>query len=300
MISQLNASTQQFLLNLDRIKARADKAQQQISSGHRISAASDDPERLGSILSTGAELERVTQVSQNLDRVKGEVDTSEQSLESAVKMLEQANTIGLSGASSPKSATERSMMADQVQGILEQMVSLADTTQAGRYLFSGDSEQTAPYQVDLTQPNGVTAYAGSASTRRVEDASGQTFAVGLTADEIFDAPGDASVFGALNQLRVALKANDAAGVQAVLPKLTAAQNQLNVELARSGNMQNTVNSSIDFAQKKKLSLTTALSALADTDIVEAAMESQSAALEQQASMSARAMIPRKSLFDYLG
>jgi flagellar hook-associated protein 3 FlgL len=300
MISQLNASTRQFLLNLDRIKARGEKAQQQMSSGRRISSVSDEPVRVGAILSTGAELQRVSQVAENLNLVKAEVDTGEQALESAVKSMEQARTLGLNGANSLRTAAERGTLAMQVKNVLEQMVSLAGSAQAGRYLFSGDSEQTAPYQVDLSQPNGVTPYAGSASTRRVEDASGTTFPVGLTAEEIFDDPGGSSVFAAVNQLRVALEANDQTGVQAALPALQAAQNHLNVQLARFGNMQNTVTSAIDAAAKKRVSVTTALSGLADADIVEAALDFQNATLQQQAAMSARSMVPRRSLFDYLG
>ena len=52
--------------------------------------------------------------------------------------------------------------------------------------------------------------------------SGGTFAVSQSAQQIFDTPSGASVFAAVNWLRVALQANDQAGITAAVTALSAA------------------------------------------------------------------------------
>jgi flagellin-like hook-associated protein FlgL len=75
MISRVDASTEQFINSLERTRARLAKAHEQMSSGTRISSVSDDPDRLGAILSTDADLKRVQQIVYNLSQSKAEVDT---------------------------------------------------------------------------------------------------------------------------------------------------------------------------------------------------------------------------------
>ena len=60
------------------------------------------------------------------------------------------------------------------------MVDLSNTQVQGRYIFSGDQDQTPAYQINTgTDPigNGVTQLATSASTRQVEDPEGGAFPV---------------------------------------------------------------------------------------------------------------------------
>ena len=90
----------------------------------------------------------------------------------------------------------------------------------GRYVFGGDQDATPPYDVDLTAANGVARLTNAPATRRVEDASGGSFAVTKSAQEIFDARNaddtlaSDNVFAALNSLRTGLLANDTTQITA--------------------------------------------------------------------------------------
>ncbi len=92
------------------------------------------------------------------------------------------------------------------------MVSLANTNINGRYIFSGDTDQTAPYTFDPTQNDPVSAYQGAASTRVAMAPDGTTFPLALTAQQIFDSSDPATnAFTAINGLVTALNNNDQAG-----------------------------------------------------------------------------------------
>ena len=57
----------------------------------------------------------------------------------------------------------------------------------GRYIFSGDQDSQASYAFDSTQPEGVQQLLTGSSTRMIQSVDGTSFAVALTAQQIFDA-----------------------------------------------------------------------------------------------------------------
>jgi flagellar hook-associated protein 3 FlgL len=299
MINSINPSADSFLADIDRLQAKSDRAQRQLSSGLRVTKASDDPDQVASMLDISASLARNEQIGVNLGRVKTEVDGSEQALSAAVSTLEQVSVVGAQGATFSQTAATRASLASQVQDLLERLVVNANTSVEGRYVFSGDADQTAPYAIDLATATGATPYAGSAATRQVEDPRSGVFSVSQTAQQIFDAPG-ASVVGAVNALRVALLANDDAGITAAIGALRTAHDHLSQSLSSYGSIQNDVADAIAEVKTIGLRLTTSLSAIRDADLVSATLELNEARLGIDAAFSARARVPRTSLFDFLG
>ncbi len=315
MIRALDSSAQRFLADLERIQQRVDRAQRQISSGLRIATASDGPDQVGDLLAAKARLDQAVQVRLNLGRVRAEVDTGEQALQSAVKVLERALTLGVQGANATQTPASRQTLGAEVQALLEQMVALAATRVEGRYIFSGDADQTAPYTLDLAAPNGVSAYAGAQATREILHPAGTRFRIARSAQEIFDDP-SAGVFAALNALRVALENGPSvppgdpdyqnqfdaqtAAIEQALTQLRQAHEHLNVELGFYGTLQNKVEEAVNFAHKLEVREQNLLSAIRDADVTEAALALSQATTHQQAALAARAQMRRGSLFDYLG
>jgi len=300
MINSINPSADNFLIDINRLEARAERAQRQLSSGLRVSQPSDDPVQVSNILQLSSAVARNDQIGANLNLVKAEVDGGSQTLSTAVLTLEKISVLGTQGANFDQTAETRAGLAAEVQDLLQQLVVAANTAIGGRYVFSGDSDQTQPYALDLTTATGVTAYAGSAATRQMEDPRGGTFPISQTAQQIFDAPGAASVFGAVNSLRVALLANDQAGVTAAVGALSAAHDHLGQSLSYYGSIQNEVDDGISQVKTIGLRLTTNLSALRDADLTGASIELNNAKVSLDAAFSARAKVPRTSLFDFLG
>jgi len=301
MIDSLNSAAQSFLMGLSQIQQRAQRAQTELTTGLKINTVSDAPDQIAGLLQTRSDLARTQQITDNLGRVKTEVDTAEEGLQSAVTLMQRAQTLGAQGASDVSSSDTRQNLADEVGSILQQLVSTANTTVEGRYIFSGDSDQQAPYSVDLSQTNPVSSYQGSAATRQVQAADGSTFTVAMTAQDIFDAPTAAdNVFVSINNLRQALLNGDTSGISSALADVQSSSGYLNQQLAFYGTVQDRVASATDFAQTYSTQLQTQLSGIQDADEAEAITELTQAQTQQQAALVSRAQIPRTSLFDYLG
>ena len=300
MIQDLRANSEMFLAAYNRILDRAGRATEQITSGKRVNSPSDDPDQVTNILLMRASLDRASQIGRNLSRIQSETDVAEQALSNAVTVLESINTLGTQGATGTQTAEARQPIADQVESLFGQLVQLANTSQEGRYIFHGDNDQTAPYSVDPAQANGVSVYDGATATRQALHPSGTTFAYSKTAAEVFDNPAAGkNVFQVVNDLRLALEANDSAGIGTAMASMRTVQNHLSSGLAYYGSVQKTVAAAVESSSELETQCQTSLSGLEDADITEAILELSQAVTHRDAALAAKAKLPQTSLFDYL-
>src|SRR5215831_10691143 len=137
MISNLTPSAEAFLTNMERVQRNIQEASRQASSGKRVNVASDAPHEVDTILQLRSDQTRNTQIQSNLGLAKAEADAADTALASAVKIMDRARTLGAQGANFTLDATGRKSIADEIQSLQEQMLSISRTTVQGRYIFSG-------------------------------------------------------------------------------------------------------------------------------------------------------------------
>lgn len=309
-MSGIPSSTEKFLIDINRLQKRSAKAQQQLASGLKISKVSDSPDDISRLLAARANLSSVVQTQQNLGRVKVEVDTAEKALQNGVGLIERARILAAQGSNDLQGQATRRQIADELQGILERLVTVASTAVEGRYVFSGDADQTPPYSIDLAVPNGVSAYQGAPANRKVADANGLLFSTAQSADLIFDsADPEQNVFGAVNGIRRALLAVDnppdppdptIPTVSEALHRLDTAGRYLNQRLSTYGLIQNRVRESLDGASRLEISQRAQIAEIEEADLAQAAVELSQTRINLEAALQARASNPRRSLFDVLG
>jgi flagellar hook-associated protein 3 FlgL len=306
MIPSVDPSAQLFLADLSGVQSQIDRATRQISSGLKIQQPSDAPDQLGTLLQIRSDLDRNTQVTANLAEVKSETDSAESSLETAAQLLDRATTLASEGASTTQTAANRLAAVQEVQGILQELVGLSNTAVQGRFVFSGDQAPSPSYSINLANPNGVNRLVTPTATRQIEDASGVTFTVALTAQDVFDHrnPDDSlasdNVFAAVNGLLTSLQNNDQPGVISALNSLHSAAGYLATQLSFYGSVQNRIQGAQTFASAQQVQLQTQLSQTQDADITQAAIDLTQSNTHLNAALSAEAKQPRTSLFDFLG
>ncbi len=300
MISNLSSRNEQFLANMDRIQGRIDKANAQVSSGLRITVASDAPDEVGPLLQSRAELAVAEQAKANLNRVQGEVDSAENALQSVIKLAERARVLGAQGQTGTQTAATRASIAAELEGVFRQIIGAANANFDRRFLFAGNNDQVQPFTLDLSQPDGVTPYAGTAATRSVPDSNGVLIPVARSGQEIFNSPTSSqNLFGAIISLRTALLANDETALATANQTLGWTIEHVNTELTRYGHSQNDLASAISIAEKKTLDLKTAISNTEDADLADAILQLQTGQTARQAALQAKGQEDRRTLFDFL-
>jgi len=273
-----------------------------------VNKASDAPQQIGDIFQTRADLANATQAEKNLNLVKAQADAADSALQSAIQLLDTASTLGLQGGGDPATAnaSQQATLANQVQGLISQMVAISRTTVDGVYIFSGDQGGKPAYQVDPSSPNGVDRLITTqAATAEAADATGITFQVAKTAQDLFDKR-DASdnftpqnVFAALQNLQTALQAGNTTTIAQAVDGIHTASAYLNQQLGFYGAAQNRIDSAITLAQKFQVQDQAQLSNLQDADVPSAALQLTQATTALNAAMSAQAKRPTTSLFDFL-
>jgi flagellar hook-associated protein 3 FlgL len=301
MISPLSASSQAFLAGLNQIEQRELQAQTELTTGLQINVVSDAPDEISPLLQTRSDLSQAQQITSNLGIVTTEVNSAETALQSAVSLVDSAQSLGTEGASDLASGDTQQNVAEQLGTTLQQLVALANTTVGGRYIFSGDSDQTQPYTIDLTQTDPVSAYQGSAATRQIQTSNGSQVAISLNAQTIFDsADSSTNVFTSINNLRqVLLNNGSASAVSSALADVQTSDTYLNQQLAFYGNVQDEVASASNDAQNNTTQLQTQLSGIEDANEAAAITQLTEGQTAQQAALVSRAQLPKTSLFDYI-
>jgi flagellar hook-associated protein 3 FlgL len=305
MIARLDPSSQILLDSINATQRDLNKAQNQVSSGLRITRASDDPQAIADLLAARSDLAQVTQVDNNLTKVQGEVQTADGVIQNAVQLLENAGVLATQGATGTSTAAQRTILANQVDSILQQIVGISRTQANGEYIFSGDQTQTPPYQIDPSSPTGVQQLVTSPATRLIQDPSGLTFAVSKTAQELFDARDGSNnvttgnVFAALNDLKTALAANNTSGIQAAATEVNAALDYLNPQAGFYGAVENRVTTALDLAKKFETQDQAQIGSAQDADIAAAALQMTQDTTHLNAALASAAKQPTTSLFDYM-
>ncbi len=301
MIRSLDAATNRFLDNLRDLNSRLERGQQLVASGRRVSAPSDAPDSVVSLVSAKAGLSRLAQIQMNLNRFRTEVDSAEGVLQQAVRLFDRVRTLGMTGASGIQTTVTRQGIADEIRSLLERMIGIANTEVDGRFVFAGDADQTPPFKLDWSGTPPWSTYQGSAASRAAIHPTGVTFRVSLDAQWIFDNSDPAiNVFASIENLRQALLSGDENAMRSALAPLGDVAAHLNGALMFYGNVQMQIAEALETASAMSLRLRTQITGLEDADLTEAVVELQQVRFTQEAALQVRAASPRRSLFDYLG
>ena len=303
----ISGANQQYLADLQLTQAQIQQAQAQLSSGYRLQRASDDPGALSQIYELQTKIAINQQTQKNLNGAQTELSAADSALQSSITSLTSAITLAAQGANSSYTAAQRANLAIQVQGIQQSLVSLSQTQVNGKYIFSGDQDAQALYQLDATQPNGVKQLATPTNTRTIQDVNGTAIATARTATTIFDAqdstgaPVAGNVFAAVQSLITALQNNDTAGIQTASDAVKSASEYVNGQLAFYGTAENRVADATQLAQKFMIQDQSDLGDVQNTDVPTVALEVTRAQTQQQAALAVEAKIQQQpNLFSLLG
>lgn len=149
------------IANLQRRQQALQTQQQQLTSGKRIASASDDPTGAARAERALAAIGRVEANQRALEASRNSMTLAESALGDAGELLQQAREAMIAAGNASYSDAERASQANKLQGIRDQLLSIANRPDgSGGYLFSGQGSSSPPF---LDQAGGVT-YVGVAGT----------------------------------------------------------------------------------------------------------------------------------------
>jgi flagellar hook-associated protein 3 FlgL len=274
--------------------AAIDTAQTQVSSGKRLTAASDDPTAAIGVMSADSALRAITQYQANVNTASDRVNSEDSVLQQLGDVLTRAQQIAVQQGSSTATSQTRAAATAEVQGLLSSALQLANTKFGDEYLFGGQSSTTAPF----TDVGNGTSYTSNNSTgqRTIQIADGESMAISHDGDQVFVSTG---VLDAIKNLGTALSGNDINAVQTASTSLDSAFSNVQGlvgDVGARGNQLDMTKSHLDAYQ---LTLQTKKSNLEDVDAATAITELTSRQTAYQAALLAVSKTTGLTLTDYL-
>ena len=158
------------------------KTQQQMATGRRMVTASDDPAAASSALRVSQGLSLTAQQQANQQAANSTLAQAESAIGSAGDLLQSASSLLISTQNASFSNTDRAAAALQLDGLLQQMVTLSNSRDgAGGYLFAGYSDTTQPF----VQGAGGVNYQGDDGVRGLEVGPGRKLDVSANGADAF-------------------------------------------------------------------------------------------------------------------
>jgi flagellar hook-associated protein 3 FlgL len=270
-------------------------ATQQLSTGLSVNEPSDNPAAVAALIGNHNQAGQDDQYLQNISTLQGRLQVSDSTLSQVVTALTQALSAGTEGANGTLSAADRQAVAAQVQGITSQLLSLANTTYQGKYLFSGTAVNTQPFTLN-TATNAVT-YNGNTGTTSVQISNGSSISTSLPGSQLF-ANAAGSAFGALQDLYSSLVSGNNIGT--AVNEVSSAISQVGVQRVFYGNALNQINSTENFLNQDTINLSSQANALIGVNPATAATNLSQAQVANQAVISATGRIlSLPTLLDFL-
>jgi flagellar hook-associated protein 3 FlgL len=290
----LNASV---IIDIQNSEQAVQTAFQQVSTGQRVNLPSDDPAASSAYVQLQSEAANVDQYSTNASSVLSQAQTADSVLTSVVSLLNQAITQGTEGANSTTSATDRQSIATNIEGILSNVVGLANTTFQGISLFGGTVSGTAAFTADSTSPTGYT-YNGNTGTNSISVGSSLQVQANIPGSTLFT-NSSASVLGALSNLATALKTGTSADIGTATTAVTTALQYVTSQHAVYGNTINQLTAQETYLSQEKVTLSSRENSLVGIDSATAAENLTQAETTNSSVLAAAAKVIQNSLLNYL-
>jgi len=277
---------------MERNYLRYHEAQQTVITGKRIRRPSDDP--FGASL--GITLHRLLQESEqykrNLTTAKNFLSITDVALENLNDLIREVKSLAVQAATDTQSAEGRAAIAQQIQQILAEVVSIANNTTYGdRFIFGGLQTKRAPFSVagDILQ------YHGDDGTMNVEISPAVVMGINVQGVPLIT-----GIYKAIAQIKRYVESSN---IELLSREgLQELQNQLD-NLLRTRAVVGSKIQQVEMIQqrldKRHLDFTELLSGIEDADAADAITKLKMAETTYQMTLATMARFENMSLLDFL-
>jgi flagellar hook-associated protein 3 FlgL len=258
----------------------------ELSSGVRVNSLSDDPVASGENVRLLNQIQQDDSFTQSSSLVTSQLQVADSALGQVVSQLTSAISLATSANNGTMNASDVKTVGSQISGILDEVVSLANSSYQGQYIFAGGQTSTVPFTTsDATSP-AVTSYSGDEDVNYLETPNGQKIQLNVPGDQIFSGSGSNSVFAALNSLVADYASGTVNTTQAVsdTEALSTALNYVSQQRVTIDNSITQVSAASEAVTSMQTQLTTAQTNLMQADVAQVSSqlslsETQQTALE---------------------
>jgi flagellar hook-associated protein 3 FlgL len=285
-------------------------SQAQLAQGKQLLKPSDSPDQAAVIQRMKSVMSRQESYKNSLNTLNSRLQNEDTTLKSATSLLVRAKEIAVQAANDTLAPVNRKALASELQGVRDQLLSLANAKDNnGNFLFSGSRSknpafsasgpgQTPLYQGDQTR---MTVMVGDQRTIPINRTGTDAFvSLTRTTGEGKDKKSEGvSFFKVMDDLIGGINNSSQAGMQRGVAEMTDLLNGLTLAHADIGTDMNVVDQQTSVVEDTILNLKSNLSTVEDLDYAAAITKMNQQMLSLEAAQSSFSKMAQLTLFNYL-
>ncbi|MCF7957278.1 MAG: flagellar hook-associated protein FlgL [Phycisphaerae bacterium] len=176
-------TTDMLLNNINNNTVALLKVQDQLSSGLKLGRPSDSPAEATTIMHLDSLLEQQGQYLNNIDYADSFLASTDDALDQAGLLVDQAYNLALNSVNDFSADGAIDPNADLVKGLISQLITVANRTSRGAYIFAGQDVTEAPFE----SYKGGVRYAGNVDEMQTRFSPDNLIDFSFNGDDVFGA-----------------------------------------------------------------------------------------------------------------
>ena len=282
------------------------KSQAQLAQGKQIINPSDAPDQASAVQRLKSILSRQDSYQTALNTVQNRLQGEDSTLSSVSDLLIRAKEIAVQANNDTLSPDNRKALGVELQGLRDQMLSLANTRDSsGNYLFAGSKVSQPPF---VTVAGGSPQYAGDQTRMSVMVGENRTMPINRTGTDAFvpvnrllpdGTTQGVGFFNVMDDLIKGVNTSDHPKMQGGMGELDSLLGGLSMARANIGSGLKGIDQQTGVIEDTVLNLKTTLSSVEDLDYASAITKMNQQMLSLEAAQSSFAKISQLNLFNYI-
>ncbi|WP_319548151.1 flagellar hook-associated protein FlgL [Desulfogranum marinum] len=294
------------------------------ATGKKLNKPSDDPAAIRPVLNTRKQISNVDRYLETMGKTGDIMEATDGHLEHVENIMQRAKEIMVNAVNGSLSDEDRTVLADELVQLKQEMLDTANGNIDGKYIFSGYREDTKPFTINTAYTEaGYLAndsstwpvlYNGDENVTFIEISPGEQLQANLTGNNLFlgstswdptdstlnstDA-GRYDLFAEITQAEEAIRTNDQAAMQTSLEDLEGAAEQNRRLRSQLGNRASRVEASMLYQENVRIDLAQVLSRYEDADAIEVFNDIIQQETAFQAALSITSQVSKLSILDFI-
>lgn len=287
--------------SLNQVTANEQTISEELSTGVTVNSPSDNPPVAGQEVMLSSQLNAVDTFSQTASSVESMLQVGDSALGNVITQLTSAISLATEATNGTLSTSNEQSIATQLTGIRDEVLSLANSTYMGQYIFAGSQGGTEPFTLNTTTSPATVTYKGDTDVSYVQTPTGQMVQTNVPGSQIFTASGANNVLGALNNLIADFSSGTPSATAATdLQNLNTALNYVSQQRVVLDDSITRLTAAGTYNSSESVQLASAQDGLIQTNTAQAATELSSAETQRASLTQVIAAIDQQgTLFNYM-
>ncbi|WP_099222098.1 flagellar hook-associated protein 3 [Listeria costaricensis] len=286
-----NQQTNTIIQQLNNASVELAKYQTQVSSGKKYEKISDNPSATAQILSYNHVLSQLNREKSDVDEAQSLLTSADTALSGMNKTMMRINNLLLQAVNGTNDEKNLKQTAQEIKGLLDSMISLANTDDDGRYIFSGSNTTVKPFVVD--QSTGELTYQGTTTPKNFQVTDTHEVEVYHNGDVFTE------MFRNIQDIVKTMEAGDIDTLRNLQGKHTENVNIVTDLMATVGGHKTAITSYNDLLANRVIDYTERRANVEEVDMPKAVSDLNRSTMAFQAALQSSIMVQKLSILNYM-